>query len=183
MRDLAEQNLSSPKKAIRKTHLRVLIMVAVIGAILVLVKSNLISGSLGGSSVILRDAQTGLTPISADGTGGIAQSGVDLKTETVNLVDVKYQGEARGVASRSLTGGTYILSVEATLPDPKGPTYEVWVTDGVKVLSVDFMKGSKTSWFLRVADTKFAPYDTVWITLERAKEDNKPEEHVLEGSF
>lgn len=153
--------------------------------ILAYVKNTFISGKSGlGSSVSLQEAPRGLQPINIDETIGVTQGGVDLASQKAVLEDVKYGGAASGVATRSFGGGTYILSVEATIPELKGVLYQVWLVGDGGIRSVDFMRGSGKSWSLTLRDVdKYSGYDGIWITLERTKEDNRPEEHVLEGTF
>lgn len=148
------------------------------------VKSRLNIGTASGSSVTLREAERGLVPVELSGEHAELTSGaVDLVTQKAALVDVKYDGEARATATRSFGGGTYILSVEATLPDPKNVSYQVWVVGGGEVVPIDYLRGQGTKWSLSVRTSdEFSGYDGVWITLERTKND-VPEEHVMEGSF
>lgn len=183
MRDLASQDFKKKSKSFTsKTILRLILIILVVGGVVYLARGRLIFNAGGGSSITLRDAPGGLTGVSVSGTG-YSNKGVDLKTQKATLKDVKYGGEASGIATRSFGGGTYILSVEATLPDPKNTNYEVWLVSGEDVLPVDFMTGSKKSWSLSLRDTdKYSSYDRIMVTLERTK-DNLPEERVLEGSF
>lgn len=138
------------------------------------------SGGFSGG-VTLRDAPTDLQAVDI---GEVKiEGGVDLKTEKASFKDVKYSGSATATASRAYGGGVYTLNVEAKLPDPKNTYYQVWLVGSAGPVSVDFMRGSKTSWSLSLRDTdKFSKYKGIWITLERTKDD-LPEEHVLEGSF
>lgn len=158
-----------------------MLIAAAVGLYLAKSKINLGEGS--SSSVTLREAPRGLTAIKVETTSPISEGRVDLATETALLTDVKYQGEAQGTADRSYGGGVYILSVNATLPDPKGHVYGVWLVGDSGPVLVDYMSGSKTSWSLRLrGPDKYSQYGGIWITLERAK-DEIPEEHILEGSF
>jgi len=155
----------------------------IIGGIFFLARSRFNFARGGDSSVILREAPRGLTPVQIDGSSNAIEGGVDLTTQQATFEDVKYQGQAKATASRSFGGGTYILSVDATLPDPKSTYYQVWLVGNGKTIPIDFMSGSKTSWSLRLKSSdKYSNYDGIWITLERTK-DELPEEHVLEGSF
>lgn len=183
MRDLARGEFVSHRSSKSKAIIRVfLILVVVLGVVAFFRVLNIGSGR-AGSSVILQEAPRGLTPISLDNSQNVAEGGVDLATQKAQLVDVKYGGEAGGVATRSFGGGTYILSVDATLPDPKGNSYGVWLQSGDEVILIDYMSGSKNSWSFRLrGPDKFSGYREIWITLERSK-DQKPEEHVLEGSW
>ena len=184
MRDLGQQKFSDfarPSKT--KTIFRILILLIIVGAILYFAKSRLNFGQIGAGSVILREAPRGLKPVTIDQTANVAEGGVQLSTQQAAFEDVRYGGQAKATASRSFGGDLYILSVNATLPDPNNTYYEVWLTGNSKVIPIDFMTGSKTSWSLRLrSNDKYSQYDGILITLERTK-DELPEEHILEGSF
>lgn len=179
MRDLAKNSgsLRGPDKIVWQIAGIFLII-----SVIFFVKNNFLESSSGGSSVVLKDAPRGLIPVAVD-SGGAADVGVDLQSKRISLRDVKYGGEARATASRSYGGGLYILSVDATLPDPVNTNYQVWLISDSGTLPIDYMRGTKTSWSLSLRDTdKYSKYGGIWITLERTK-DNKPEEHVMEGTF
>ena len=184
MRDLGQQKFgNSARFSKAKTIFRILILLIIIGAILYFAKSRLNFGQIGTGSVILREAPRGLKPVVVDQTADLTEGGIQLSTQQSTFKDVRYGGQAKATASRSFGGGLYILSVDATLPDPNNTYYEVWLTGNGKVVPIDFMTGSKTSWSLRLRSSdKYSSYDGIWITLERTK-DELPEEHILEGSF
>ena len=180
MRDLA-RSVGSARNVSK--ILRQLIVVLFVVGLIFFVKNNFVNNSVSGSSAALREAPRGLVPVKVKANGTF-DGGVNLVTGRAVLRDVKYGGEAKATATRSYGGGVYILSVEATLPDPVNTNYQVWLVgaDG-SVLSIDYMRGSKTSWSLSLRDSdKYSKYGGIWITLERTK-DSKPEEHVMEGSF
>lgn len=184
MRDLGTQNFAkrpSSQNAGRKSLGIIIAVIIVIGFLLALKSKFNIGGA--SSSVILKDAPYGLKPVSLEGVENIAEGGTDLSSQTAALRDLRYHGEAKAAATRAFGAGTYVLTVEATLPDPKNVPYQVWLFEGGKVLPIDFMNGSKTSWSLTLRDTdKYSSYSGIMITLERTK-DNKPEERIMEGSF
>ena len=184
MRDLGAQKFgNSARSSNAKTIFRILILLIIIGAILYFAKSRLNFGQIGTGSVILREAPRGLKPVVVDQTADLTEGGIQLSTQQSTFKDVRYGGQAKATASRSFGGGLYILSVDATLPDPNNTYYEVWLTGNGKVVPIDFMTGSKTSWSLRLrSNDKYSQYDGILITLERTK-DELPEEHILEGSF
>ena len=184
MRDLGAQKFgNSARSSNVKTIFRILILLIIIGAILYFAKSRLNFGQIGTGSVILREAPRGLKPVVVDQTADLTEGGIQLSTQQSTFKDVRYGGQAKATASRSFGGGLYILSVDATLPDPNNTYYEVWLTGNGKVVPIDFMTGSKTSWSLRLrSNDKYSQYDGILITLERTK-DELPEEHILEGSF
>lgn len=184
MRDLAGQNLASPRPTYAKRMLRLIVLLVIIGGVVFLLKNRINIGGIGsGASVVLREAPRGLTPVKAENAPSATEGGVDLATQSATFTDVKFGGEAVASATRSFGGGTYVLSVDATLPDPKNTYYEVWLVGDDEVIPVDFMTGSKTKWSLRLrSGDKYSSYSGIWITLERTK-DELPEERVLEGSF
>ncbi|OGD88812.1 hypothetical protein A3I53_01735 [Candidatus Curtissbacteria bacterium RIFCSPLOWO2_02_FULL_40_13b] len=183
MRDLANQNFSTNKKSPIPRSFRLIILAVIIAVAVFFIGSRVNLPVGGGQDIVLQESPRNLSPVSVDDSESVTEGGVDLVTQTAALKDVKYGGDASGRASRSFGGGTYILSVDATLPDPKNTNYQVWLTDGTNVIPIDYMRGSKTSWSLSLRDTdKYSKYDGIWVTLERSK-DNKPEERVLEGSF
>lgn len=186
MRDLSKIPLGKTRRkppAFRKLA-RLLVFLFIALSIFSVAKSRLNITTSSGSSVILREAQRGLTPVELSGEHKKLTSGaVDLVTQKATLADVKYGGRARATATRSFGGGTYILTVDGTLPDPKNVSYQVWVVGGGEVVPIDYMRGEKTKWDLSVRTSdEFSNYDEIWITLERTK-DEIPEEHVMEGSF
>ena len=187
MRDLGQVNFQkvnfqNRRSPIGKIMLRVLVVFVLATAVVYFLMTRIRTGP-GSTSVILKDASTGLVPVAVDGTNAKVTGGVDLATQTATLVDVKYQGEAKATAPRSFGGGVYNLTVTATLPDPKTTQYAVWLIKDAKLLLINYMTGAKTSWNLVLRDSdKYSQYDGIWITLERLK-DELPEEHVMEGSF
>lgn len=186
MRDLAKQDFTSNRRKLNlKVFLRVFLFFAAVLGILVFIKFySPFSKSLSASSVVLKEAPRGLKPITAGGSGEINSEGVNLTSKNATFTDVRYKGAAKATAKRMYGAGTYLLSVSATLPDPEGNKYGLWLVGDGDVFLVDYLKGSKTSWGLELSDKdKYPHYDGIWITLERMWEDENPEEHVLEGSF
>ncbi|MCR4324296.1 MAG: hypothetical protein NUV69_01265 [Candidatus Curtissbacteria bacterium] len=185
MRDLSKtQYRDHNKLASLKKYGKIFIIVAFILGVFFAVTSTFNISTPGGSAVVLREAPRGLTPVGGSSElSGVAEGGVELTKQTATLQDVEYGGEARGSATRSFGGGTYILTVSATLPDPTNNLYQVWLANGSQALPIDYMSGSKNSWSLSLRDTdKYSNYREIWITREITK-DSKPELHVLEGSF
>lgn len=179
MRDLGKSSFPR-RKFLNKRFLVIITIVVVGGALFSLINNFGGGGSSGG--VILRDAQTDLKPVNIASSVKV-EGGVDLKTETAKFTDVKHGGSAKAQATRAYGGGVYTLDVEATLPDPKNTYYQVWLVGSSGPVSIDYMRGSKTSWSLSLRDSdKYSKYKGIWITLERTK-DELPEEHVLEGTF
>lgn len=185
MRDLSKASLGRKRKSpIFAKLTRLIVILFIVGAILAVVKSNFNIGSSSSSSVIIREAGRGLTPVElSDEHKELISGAVNLVTQKALLSDVKYGGRASATAARSFGGGSYILSVVATLPDPKNVSYQVWVAGGGEVIPIDYMRGEGTKWDLTIrASDEYSNYDEVWITLERTK-DEKPEERVMEGMF
>lgn len=183
MRDLSN-SFSSKKNAKGSRLIRILLLFAVFGAVIFFLKNFSLGDVLvGGSDVVLKDAGFGLNPVSTGKTTA-ASGGVSLATQTINLTDIKYGGEAKATAKRSYGAGIYKLDVSATLPDPKNVAYEVWLTGADGPVPIDVMRGAKNSWSLSLSDSdKFSKYTGVLISLERNKADSIVEERVMEGSF
>lgn len=182
MRDLGQRRGYSVSVNSFNLVLKIGLFILVVGFIGILVNSKLMIGSGSSSSVVLQEAPRGLVPVEVK-FEGLAKRGVNLTTQSAVLRDVKYGGEAKAKATRSSGGGVYVLSVEATLPDPVNTNYQVWLVSADEILPIDYMRGSGTSWSLSLRDSdKYSSYDGIWITLERTKDD-LPEEHVMEGTF
>ena len=183
MRDLAQQLPGNRGNSRIKKIIRLTVVLVVVGTILFYAKSKLIGGTGGGSSIVLREAPRGLKPVSDEGAEKVTDKGVNLVTQRASFADLKFGGEAQATATRSFGGGTYILSVNATLPDPKNTYYQVWLVGGGNIIPIDYMRGLGNSWSLNLrSQDKYSQYKGIWITLERTK-DELPEEHVLDGTF
>ena len=185
MRDLANQSYGQKGAKVDSKFLRrVLFLTFATIAILVIGKLFFSAGSvISGQSVVLRDAPTGLKPVEADSDTSVSDEGVILTSQTARLVNVAGSGGS-GTAKRTFGAGTYSLDIDTNLPDPKGNSYGVWLTDGAEVLLVDYLRGSGNSWGYDLRDKdKYSSFDQIWITLEITKNDTKPEKHILEGSW
>lgn len=183
MRDLSQVRAGSISRPHNyKNFIRFFVVVVLVIIVFVLVKSRLGISQVSGG-VLLHDAPLDLSPVGLSGTQNVTSGGTNLTTQSATMRDVKFGGEAIATATRSFGGGTYILSVDATLPDPVNVDYAVWLVGGGRDRLIDYMKGTGTRWSLALRDTdKYSGYSGIWITLERTR-DNKPEEHVMEGSF
>ena len=186
MRDLSNFKYSSkPRLNKRKLPVKLIGVLALLIVIFLVLKFGGLSGGAAGSSSALHEAPRGLTPIDVSGVGGVADKGVNLKTQKAVLSDVKYGGRAKGTATRSFGGGSYVLSVDVTLVDTSGASWEIWLADdGGLQREVDFMNCAKNtcSYTLRDSD-KYSNFNRIWITRELTKEDNAPEQHILEGEW
>lgn len=183
MRDLSQTQIAYGGQKTRGRLLRTVLILILASGAFYFAGNFFLKKEGGGSSVILREAPRGLMPVNVGGVSTSVEGGVELTTQTAVVGDVKYGGEATATVTRSFGGGIYILTVDATLPDPKNVNYQVWLVGGGQVLPIDYMRGSKTSWSLSLRDSdKYSQYRGIWITLERGKDDI-PEEHVMEGSF
>lgn len=182
MRDLARQGIIRRRSSLTKNFK--IVAVVVFAAVFVFFAGrNLLFGtSVSSDSSLVKDAPKGLTPVKI-GAVLEGESGLHLSTDDVNLRNVKEGGTAS--ATRTYGDGSYVLSVNATLPDPKGNRYQVWLSDGTNVFDAGFMNGSKTAWTLifRDKDNFSKSYDEVWITREITTEDEKPELVVMRGTF
>ena len=182
MRDLAQMGSSRKKVAVPPRILLIAVIVVAIVAVLYVTASKInVGGSSGG--VTLQDAPKGLTPVKVDGAPVDVDSGVTLSSSNASFTNVS-EGSATATATRVFGNGSYSLTVSATLPDPVGSKYQVWLVGEGKTLNAGFMEGAKTSWNLTLRDKdKYSTLPEIWITKEITAEDGKPELHILEGSF
>ncbi|MBI4037565.1 hypothetical protein HY382_00795 [Candidatus Curtissbacteria bacterium] len=184
MRDLGKQEFrtSKPRK-VPPALIKALLLIFVLIAVFYVAKDKLSFVAGSSSSVKLAEAPRGLTPVKVS-IDGVSGEGVDLKPQKITLRRVKGDiALASATASRAFGGGIYVLDVSANISDPVGQQYAVWLVGANGPVLIDYLKGSKTSWSLGVRTSdKYSSYDDIWITLERVK-DQKPEEHILEGSF
>lgn len=114
--------------------------------------------------------------------------GEELQVETTDLVAVgNYTGS--GEATRSFDGQVFTHTVEADLGAPAaGKFYEGWlvITSPLQFFSTGELKLSGGKYALTYTDNEDqVGYPQVVITEETRADgfDNKPEAHVLEGSF
>ena len=188
MRDLAGQSYrrtTSSKILINRSAVRVALLVVVILVILLVVRRVLGGGGvIGGSSIVLRDAPKGLTPIEVPGQNiAIDDGAVDLSIQSATFTNVSGES-ATATASRKFGDGLYNLTVNATLADPVGNVYQVWIVGGDEPYLAGDMQGLGKSWSLSFNDLDdYSNLDGIWISREITKQDNKPEKHILEGSF
>ena len=188
MRDLAQQSYQ------RTTHSKILINRGAVKVALLLVSILVIllvvrrviggGGVIGGSSIVLRDAPKGLTPVEfSGGSTAIDDNALDLSIQSATFTNVSGES-ASATASRKFGDGSYSLSVTATLPDPNGDRYQVWIVGGDEPYLAGDMNGSGKSWSISFNDVDdYSNLDGIWITREITNNDSKPEKHILEGSF
>lgn len=110
----------------------------------------------------------------------------DSDVEIAKLVSVD-GSESEGVGYRLYRDGTLFHAVEARMPDPGvGVSYEGWLVQKIplRFFSTGVMKKNEEGvWVLEyVVDKGYPRYLEVVITKETIV-DEKPEEHVIEGSF
>lgn len=104
--------------------------------------------------------------------------------EKASLEDVS-GGTGSGLATRKYAEGKFIHSVLAALPDPaSGVFYEGWlVSESGDVVYTGKLRMAKGGWVLDfVSAVNLSDHDQVVVTREMV-DDQKPEGHVLEGSF
>jgi hypothetical protein len=115
------------------------------------------------------------------------QLGVQLPddVEKVELVDVS-GGAASGIATRKFIEGEFSHSVLAALPDPEpGSWYEGWLVrqEPFEVLFTGILRMAKGGYVLDYSlEEDLTDHGEVIVTLEGV-DDQKPEQHILEGSF
>lgn len=184
MRDLANQSLIRRKTVPTVKKRPILAIFIVLAIVAVIWKLNGSGVSSSGESAYLKDAPKGLTPVKVAGAAVDADTGINLSTGTITLSPVASGSSSTGSATRTFGDGNYILSVDVTLPDPKGQKYQVWLYDGATPVDAGFMNGSGTSWNVVFRDKdKYSSFRTVWVTKEITSEDGEPELKVLTGSF
>ncbi len=184
MRDLSGQSgWTKPSGSSKTPIIKAAIVVILVIGLLFIVKQKLTSGSfIGGSSAGLSDAPHGLTPVSVSGVSNAG--GVNLSSQTANLGPVKSGISGSATATRTYGDGSYNLTVNATLPNPHGDSYAVFLVGSGGPVFLDFMSGSGTSWSLNFNDKdKYSTLNRIWITEKITKEFKTPETHILEGSF
>lgn len=188
MRDLARQNYSgstsNTKIAIPQSVVRILLILTAVLLLLFIVKKLTGSGGVIGSSQIsLRDAPKGLIPVAVQGSESLLENAVNLTNETATFTNVGGES-ATATASRKYGDGSYSLTVNATLPDPKGNTYQVWIVGGGEPILAGKMNGSGRNWSITFNDKdNYSDLNGIWITREITNFDEKPELHILEGTF
>jgi hypothetical protein len=109
--------------------------------------------------------------------------------EKTQLLEVG-EGDGTGIATRNYENDTFIHVVLADLPQPKAPYfYEGWLVRGQEgdenfdYISTGKMRFAKGGFLLEFESSiDYLGYKGVVITQEE-KEDDIPEEHVLEGAF
>jgi|SRR3989344_6090487 len=184
MRDLAQQSYSRTKFQIPEPVVRITLLLVVVIAILFVIRFVVNVGGVGGSSVQLKDAPKGLTPVSLSGGVVSTDEGIDLVIESATFQNVSaVSGTAS--ASRKYGDGSFSMTVRATLPDPQGNPYQVWIVGDGEVILAGKMNGSGSSWNLvfNDKDKNYSKMNELWITREITEIDNIPEKHILEGSF
>lgn len=185
MRDLAQMGSSKKRVAGAPKILPIVVIVVAVVAVVYFMASKISVGGIGGSSsgVTLQDAPKNLTPVKVDGAPVDVDKGVTLSSGSATFTNVSDES-ATATATRVFGNGSYSLTVSATLPDPTGSKYQVWLVGGGKALNAGFMDGAKTSWSVTFRDKdKYSTMSEIWITREITAEDGKPEKHILEGRF
>lgn len=181
MRDLANRSYDGRDKGLPKS-VKFLVLVALVLSALFFLKDRFFSWGVSSSSVTLRDAPKGLTPVDVSETVSFDDEGISLVTERATFVNVSGDN-AKASATRKYGDGTYSLSVNATLPVVVGDKYQVWIaTNPAKLAGTLTGAGGSFSLIFRDTD-KYSKVDQIWITREITDNDEKPERHILEGSF
>lgn len=195
MRDLANQdyskvNLSSnsfgskSKIIIQRSTLKIFGTVVVVLAILIVIKILTTSGSLvGSSSIVLKDAPKGLTPVVENVSGNLADDALKLSIENASFTNVSNQAGSAN-ATRKYGDGSFTMTVNASLPETKGDTYQVWIVGDSILKLVGTLTGPPGNMFLVFNDIdNYSSTNQIWITRELTSDEGIPELHILEGSF
>jgi len=182
MRDLAGQNYSGGRNNTLRTVKIVVLAVAVSIAIWFL-SNRSTNTTTGGGAIVLKEASKGLKPIDLPSDIASVGQAVNLRSDSAVFTNVS-DLPAKATAIRKYGDGSYTLAVEATLPDPKGSKYEVWIIGEDLKQEAGFLNGSGNSWTLVFRDKDYySKYNQIWITREITNNDSKPEKHILEGFF
>lgn len=183
MRDLAQQSYVKDKIAIPQSTVRILLLLA--GALVFLLGAKFIISQVdsNGSSITLRDAPKGLTPVGVPGGFDVNKDAINLALESATFSNVSGEN-ARATATRKYGDGSYSLTVNATLPDPIGNVYQVWIVGKGEVNLAGNMRGSGNIWSVVFNDVdNYSDLDEIWITREITNNDGRAEKHILEGTF
>ncbi|OGD82814.1 hypothetical protein A3A54_01755 [Candidatus Curtissbacteria bacterium RIFCSPLOWO2_01_FULL_39_62] len=188
MRDLAKQTYQSAssrssKILIPQSVVRIVLLLILVLVVLFIVKKVIDAGGIVGSSITLRDAPKGLTPVEAPGVVDVTGDALSLTVQDATFTNVSGEN-ATATATRRFGDGSYNMSVSATLPDPQGNKYQVWIVGGGQQFLAGDMSGSAKNWGIVFNDVDdYSNLNGVWITREITNNDNRPELHILEGVF
>ncbi|MDQ3158938.1 MAG: anti-sigma factor [bacterium] len=111
-----------------------------------------------------------------------------LQTDVAQLSAVgEYTGSGEATRTFDLAGPKFFHDVIANIPDPaEGKFYEGWLVNNGKFFSTGKLEKNGEQYILNyVGDKDYPDHNLVVITEETEANglDNKPEAHVLEGSF
>ena len=107
--------------------------------------------------------------------------------DDVDKIDLSAVSDIKGsgIATRKYESGNFIHMILADLPDPEpGTFYEGWLVKGDGTyIPTGKMMIAKGGYLLEFQyPTDLSSYNKIVVTLEKT-EDEKPEQHILEGSF
>lgn len=182
MRDLAGQNYSGGRNNTQRA-VKIIVLAVAVSVAVWFFNNRSANTASGDGAIVLKDASKGLKPVNLPSDITSVGQAVNLRSDSAvftNVGDVA----AKATAIRKYGDGSYTLAVEATLPDPKGSRYEVWIIGEDLKQEAGFLNGSGNSWTLVFRDKDYySKYSEIWITREITDNDSKPEKHILEGSF
>jgi len=186
MRDLAQQSYQSSHRS--KIDIPIGVIRLILGLLLILLLFFLLrqfvnGGGIGSTGISLQDAPKGLAPVEALSYSGITDDALSLSVQ--NAIFSLINGESGdATATRRFGDGRYSLVVSATLPDPKGNFYQVWIVGNGEQHRAGDMRGSGTNWSIEFNDVdNYSQMNEVWITKEITNYDYVPELLILEGTF
>lgn len=187
MRDLAQQSLRVKRERLTGSKVRVIrigIIVAVIVGSVLFANYGFTIPVIGGGDIVLRDAQHDLEPVDVVEGPVSVEGGINLASEKAAFKNVS-NIRASASAERVYGDGSFTMTVSATLKVVQGHRVQVWLTDGEKVADAGFMENSGDTWstVFRDKDRGYSDMNGIWITDELTTEDNKPEAHILKGTF
>ncbi|CAN5642109.1 hypothetical protein BH23PAT2_BH23PAT2_09520 [soil metagenome] len=173
MKNINQSGMAAP------VILAVVVVVALAGAGVYIAKNNSDDKSRSSSQIKTEE------PASSDGNPVVNQE-AELAELAMLAAVGDYSGE--GEARRSFVDGKFEHSVNAKVSDPAdGKFYEGWLVKGTQFISTGKLaKADGINYSLSFTSSNgMSDYNKVVITEETEANglDNKPEAHVLEGSF
>ena len=151
-----------------------LVILAVVAAAIFLLRRN--------PSVPQTSNTTSPTPSAEERLEDAFKTDIPDDVEKVELRDVA-NVSATALATRKWENGRFEATIMADLPNPENGFYQAWIVKDTQFISLGRMRVAKGGWIIEYqSNTNYSEYDKVVVSLEITN-DNKPEKHIVEGSF